>query len=158
VLRHSFLFLWRDTATPEQKLTAKKGLAYLSYGCPSARFVDFGTDLHGGSELLLKVKPWKRTPLWHARTSGPLVNFDMALHVDFDDEDGLDAYSKCPAHQEVSVYNESVCRDEWTARVDWWYGGHLGSSEARFATLPCTCGVMMSIKPTRVTCARRSIR
>jgi Stress responsive A/B Barrel Domain len=123
LLRHTVLFLWRDTTTDEQKLTAKKGLAHLSYACRSARFVDYGYDLLGGSRALLEVKPWKRTPLWRARRSGPVINFDMALHLDFDDEQGLRDYSTCPAHDEVSVYNHSVCRDERTARIDWWYEG-----------------------------------
>jgi hypothetical protein len=123
VLRHTALFIWRDTTDDAQKLVAKKGLAYLSYGCPSVRAVDFGTDLLGGSTELLTVKPWKRTPLWHARASGPPSNFDMALHLDFDDQAGLDAYNHDDVHHEVGVYNASVCRGERTARVDWWYEG-----------------------------------
>jgi stress responsive alpha/beta barrel protein len=123
LLRHTALFMWRDTTDDTQKLGAKKGLAYLSYGCPSVRAVDFGTDLFGGSSQLLSVKPWKRTPLWHARASGPPSNFDMALHLDFDDKAGLDAYNEDDVHHEVGVYNASVCRGERTARVDWWYDG-----------------------------------
>jgi hypothetical protein len=123
LLRHSALFLYKDTTTDDEKLAALKGLAYLSYGCPSVRAVDFGTDLFGGSSPLLEVKPWARTPLWNARNEGPPSNFDMALHLDFDDQAGLDDYNKDDVHHEVAVYNASVCRGEFTARVDWWYDG-----------------------------------
>jgi hypothetical protein len=123
LLRHTALFLFRDTTTDQGKLWAKKGLAYLAYGCPSVRSVDFGTDLQGGSRPLIESKPWDRTPLWHARTSGPPSNFDMALHLDFDDQKGLDDYNKDDVHHEVAVYNISVCKPERTARIDWWYDG-----------------------------------
>lgn len=123
MLRHTALFLWRDTTDDQQKLVALKGLAYLSYGCPSVRAVDFGTDLLGGSSELLRVKPWDRTPLWLAHSSGPPSNFDMALHLDFDDQKGLDDYNSDAVHHEVGVYNASVCDGERTARVDWWYDG-----------------------------------
>jgi hypothetical protein len=123
VLRHSVFFLWGEHATKEQKLVALKGLAYLSYACPTIRRLDFGTDLLGGSKPLLESKPWERTPLWRASKTGPVFNYDMALHEDFDDEEGLVAYNAHPAHYEVGVYNESIDREEQTARVDWWYDG-----------------------------------
>jgi hypothetical protein len=123
MLRHTALFLWRDTTRDEQKLAALKGLAYLRYGCPSVREVDFGADLLGGSAPMLETKPWERTPLWNARAEGPPSTFDMALHLDFDDQAGLDAYNTDHAHHEVALYNTSVCRPERTARVDWWYEG-----------------------------------
>jgi hypothetical protein len=123
MLRHTALFLFRDTTTGEGTLLAKKGLAYLAYGCPSVRSIDFGTDLQGGSRPLIELKPWDRTPLWDARTTGPPSNFDMALHLDFDDQTGLDAYNKDDVHHEVAVYNVSVCKPERTARIDWWYDG-----------------------------------
>jgi hypothetical protein len=117
------LFLWKDTTDDPAKLEALKGLAYLSYGCPSVQAVDFGTDQFRGSSPLLEVKPWKRTPLWNAREEGPPSNYDMALHLDFDDQAGLDDYNNDDVHHEVAVYNASVCRGEFTARVDWWYDG-----------------------------------
>jgi hypothetical protein len=123
MLRHTALFLWRDTTNEQQKLVALKGLAYMSYGCPSVRALDFGTDLLGGSSPMLEFKPWKRTPPWKARETGLPYNWDMALHLDFDDQEGMDAYNKDPVHHEVGVYNESVCRPERTARIDWWYDG-----------------------------------
>ena len=123
MLRHTALFVWRDTATEPQKLVALKGLAYLSYGCPSARRVDFGADQLGGSTPMIELKPWKRTPPWKARQSGLPYNYDMILQLDFDDQEGMDAYNTDPVHHEVGVYNESVCRPERTARIDWWYDG-----------------------------------
>jgi hypothetical protein len=123
VLRHTALFIYKDDTGDEQVLRALKGLAYLSYGCPSVQAVDFGKDLFGGSTRLREIKPWNRTPLWDARTEGPPTNFDMALNLDFDDQAGLDAYNKDDVHHEVGAYNASVCRGEFTARVDWWYDG-----------------------------------
>ena len=123
MLRHTALFMFKEDTTEDQVLRALKGLAYLSYGCPSVQAVDFGKDLFGGSTKLREVKPWHRTPLWAARQEGPPSNFDMALNLDFDDQDGLDAYNKDDVHHEVGEYNASVCRGEFTARVDWWYEG-----------------------------------
>lgn len=123
MLRHTALFLWRDKTTEAEKLNALKGLAYMSYGCPSVQALDFGTDLFGGSTALNEVKPWKRTPLWHARKEGPPSNYDMSLHLDFEDQKGLDDYNSDDVHHEVGEYNASVCRGEFTARVDWWYDG-----------------------------------
>ena len=123
MLRHSVFFLWGEHATEQQRLVALKGLAYLSYACPTIRCLDFGTDLLGGSRPLLESKPWERTPLWRASKTGPVFNYDMALHEDFDDLEGLTAYNADAAHYEVGVYNESIDREEQTARVDWWYDG-----------------------------------
>ena len=75
MLRHTALFLHHHPVTDAQRLAQMKGWAYLSYGCPSVTSVDFGADLFGGSTSLLEVKPWERTPLWHARESGPPCNY-----------------------------------------------------------------------------------
>jgi hypothetical protein len=123
VLRHTALFMYRDFVTEQQKLTMKKGLAYLAFGCPSVRSFDFGADLLGGTKPLLEVKPYRRTPLWKARKSGPPSNYDVAIHLDFDDAAGLEDYNHNDVHHEVGEYNASVCRAEFTARVDWWYDG-----------------------------------
>lgn len=123
MLRHTALFMYRDTTTEREKLVAKQGLAYMSYACPMVRSLDFGTDLLGGSSPLVEVKPWKRTPLWKAKRSGPPFNWDMSLHLDFDDQEGMDAYNKDAVHHDIAVYNEAVCRPERTARIDWWYEG-----------------------------------
>jgi len=51
------------------------------------------------------------------------VSYDIALHLDFDDQAGMDDYNDDDVHHEVAVYNASICRGEETARVDWWYDG-----------------------------------
>ena len=40
--------------------------------------------------------------------SGPPSSFDVALHLDFADEAGLEAYNKDDVHHEVAVYNAEV--------------------------------------------------
>jgi len=137
VLRHTVLFLWGENTTEEQKLVALKGLAYMSSACPTIRCLDFGTDLLGGSSPLIEVKPWERTPLWRAQKSGPVFNYDMALNEDFDDLEGLAAYSADPVHYKIGVYNEAIDREEQTARVDWWYDGppHLEKGLIRHSSL-----------------------
>jgi hypothetical protein len=123
MLRHTALFLHRDTTTPQQALHMCKGLAYLRFECESVRALDYGTDIFGGSQVLREVKPWRRTPLWRAERSGPVASYDVALHLDFDDEAGLAAYDGHDAHHEVGDYNASVSAAEFTARVDYWYDG-----------------------------------
>jgi hypothetical protein len=123
MLRHSAFFMLREESTPEQQTAMLKGLAYMRFACPSVVALDFGADLTGGSSLLREVKPWKRTPRWRSQQIGPTVNYDVALHLDFEDQAGLDAYNDDDVHHEVAVYNASICRGEITARVDWWYGG-----------------------------------
>lgn len=123
MLRHSAFFMFREETTPEQHLVMLKGLAYMRFACPSVKALDFGSDLFGGSTPLREIKPWKRPPRWRSRALGPAVNYDVALHLDFDDQDGLDAYNDDDVHHEVGVYNASICRGEITARVDWWYDG-----------------------------------
>jgi hypothetical protein len=123
MLRHSAFFMLREDSTPEQQTAMLKGLAYMRFACPSVVALDFGSDLFGGSSMLREVKPWKRSPRWRSRGIGPAVNYDVALHLDFEDQAGLDAYNDDDVHHEVAVYNASVCRGEITARVDWWYDG-----------------------------------
>ena len=100
-----------------------KGSAYMRFTCPSVRALDFGTDLYGGSTVLAETKPWKRTPRWRGRAEGPPSSYDVALHLDFDDQAGIDDYNKDDVHHEVAVYNAAVCQGEYTARIDWWYDG-----------------------------------
>jgi hypothetical protein len=123
MLRHTALFLHRDTTTPEQVRHMCKGLAYMRFECGSVRALDYGTDLFGGSGLLNEVKPWRRTPLWRAERTGPVASYDVALHLDFDDEAGLAAYDNNDTHHEVGDYNAAVSFGEFTARVDYWYDG-----------------------------------
>jgi hypothetical protein len=123
MLRHSAFFMFREDTTLEQAVEMLKGLAYMRFACPSVRALDFGLDEYGGSAQLREVKPWKRQPRWRSRKLGPAVNYDVALHLDFDDQAGMDAYNDDDVHHQVAVYNASICRGEETARVDWWYDG-----------------------------------
>lgn len=123
MLRHTAFFLSRDTITPEERLHMQKGLAYMRFECPSVRALDYGTDIFGGSSHLKEIKSWQRTPLWKAQTTGPVYNHDVALHLDFDDKAGLDAYNADDVHHEVGAYDAAVSFGEFTARVDYWYDG-----------------------------------
>jgi hypothetical protein len=121
MLRHTAFFLLREGNGPEEMLRMTKGSAYMRFLCPSVRALDFGVDLFGGSGVLAETKPWKRTPRWRARHEGPPSSYDVALHLDFDDEAGIEDYNKDDVHHEVAVYNAAVCQGEYTARIDWWY-------------------------------------
>ena len=121
-LRHSVLWTLRDTTTPEQRVEMLKGLAFLCLECMDVRAGDYGSDLFGGSQPLKDVKPYERTPRWRS-PGGPPANYDMALHLDFDDWAGHDAYGVDPVHDAASAFNEKVSWEEITARVDWWYDG-----------------------------------
>lgn len=123
-LRHSVLWTLRDTTSHEQRVEMLKGLSYLCMECRDVRAGDYGSDLFGGNQPLRDVPPWKRTPRWRSVTTPP-SNFDMALHLDFDDWPGHDAYGIDPIHNAASSFNESVSWDEFTARVDWWYDGPI---------------------------------
>jgi len=123
MLRHTALFLHRDTAGEEQKLAMLRGLAFLRMECAGVRAGDYGDDLFGGSAPLAAVPPWKRTPRWRARREGPPANYDVALHLDFDDEAARYRYLGDPARGTVARFNASVTVPELTARVDWRYAG-----------------------------------
>lgn len=123
MLRHSVHFLYRDTIAPEQRIKVLRGLAYLGMECPSVSGGDYGPDLFGGSRPLLDVPPWKRTPRWRPRPEGPPSNFDVALHLDFEDAAAMAAYVAEHTHREIAAFNASVTVDEETARVDWEYDG-----------------------------------
>jgi hypothetical protein len=123
MLRHTAFFMFREGIEPEAGLWMLKGLAYMRFACPSVAALDFGADLSGGSASLAEVKPWKRTPRWRGALEGPPSNYDVALHLDFADQAGLDAYNADDVHHEVAEYNASICQGELTARVDWWYEG-----------------------------------
>jgi len=123
MLRHTAFFMFSDGVTPEQQLIMLKGLAYMRYECPTVEHLDYGTDVFGGSRDMYSVKPYRRTPRWRGRRQGPPANFDVALHLDFIDKEGNDAYNDDAVHHEVAVYNESICVAELTARVDWFYDG-----------------------------------
>jgi hypothetical protein len=123
MLRHTALFLHRDMITDDQKLAMLRGLAFLRMECAGVRAGDYGPDLFGGSSPLLAVPPWKRTPRWRARREGPPCNYDVALHLDFDDERGMAAYFADEVHRTARAFNASVNVPELTARIDWRYDG-----------------------------------
>lgn len=119
-LRHSVIWLLRDTTTPELRVEMLKGLAFLRMECLMVRTGDYGNDLFGGSRRLGEIPHADRTPVWRRGSEGPPSNYDVALHLDFDDWAEHDAYSADPAHGAGSRFNESVGWDELTARVDWY--------------------------------------
>jgi hypothetical protein len=123
MLRHTALFLCRDTAGEAEKLAMLRGLAFLRMECAGVRAGDYGDDLFGGSAPLLAVPPWKRTPRWRARRSGPPCNYDVALHLDFDDEAAAAAYLADARGRAVARLVASVAVPELTARVVWRYEG-----------------------------------
>jgi len=129
-LRHSVLWTLRDTTGPELREQMLKGLSYLCMECRDVRAGDYGDDLFGGTQPLREVPPWQRTPRWRS-LSAPPANFDVALHLDFDDWAGHDAYGADSIHNAASSFNESVSWDEMTARVDWWYEGPSRNKRGR---------------------------
>lgn len=123
VLRHTALFLHRETTSVDQHLAMMKGLAYLRFECRSVRALDFGPDILGGSAPRWSVKPWLRTPTWRAQQEGQASAHDVALHLDFDDDEGFEAYNKDETHAEVGAYNASINVGDLTARVNYRYDG-----------------------------------
>jgi hypothetical protein len=123
VLRHSAFFMLKEGNGPEEMRWMQKGSAYMRFTAAGPAAIDFGQDLFGGSTHLTETKPWDRAPRWRAADEGPACNFDVALHLDFDDESGMEAYNKDDVHHEIAVYNAAVCQGELTARIDWWYEG-----------------------------------
>jgi stress responsive alpha/beta barrel protein len=121
MLRHSVLWIMRDPLSAEARTAMLQRLSYLVTEPPSVRSGDYGADLFGGSEVLHRVRPSQRVPIWRRGGEGPPHNFDMALHLDFADWDGFQAYGDDPTHTEASDANEHENWDELTARVDWYY-------------------------------------
>jgi hypothetical protein len=128
MLRHSVIWLLRDTTTPELRIEMLQGLAYLRMECLMVRSGDYGADIFGGSRGLQASPQEDRLPTWRRGSEGPPSNYDVALHLDFDDWAGHDAYSADPAHGAGSRFNASVAWDELTARVDWYYDGDQPTS------------------------------
>jgi hypothetical protein len=123
VLRHTAFFMLKEGNGPEEMRWMQKGSAYMRFTAAGPVAIDFGQDLFGGSLHLKETKPWDRTPRWRAALEGPPCDYDVALHLDFEDESGLEAYNKDDVHHEIAVYNAAVCQGELTARIDWWYEG-----------------------------------
>lgn len=123
MLRHTAFFMLKEGNGPEEMRWMQKGSAFMRFTAAGPKAIDFGQDLFGGSSTIVGTKPWDRTPRWRAAAEGPPCSFDVALHLDFDDEAGLEAYNKDDVHHEIAVYNAAVCQGELTARIDWWYEG-----------------------------------
>jgi hypothetical protein len=123
MLRHSALFMLKEGNGEEEMRWMQKGSAFMRFTAAGPVAIDFGQDLFGGSSVLAGTKPWDRTPRWRGAAEGPPCSFDVALHLDFEDEAGLEAYNKDDVHHEIAVYNAAMCQGELTARVDWWYDG-----------------------------------
>jgi hypothetical protein len=125
VLRHSAFFMLKDTSGAEEARWMQKGSAFMRFTAAGPVAIDFGSDLFGGSSVLAGTKPWERTPRWRGSVEGPPCSYDVALHLDFEDEAGLKAYNDDDVHHEIAAYNVSVCQGELTARIDWWYDGDV---------------------------------
>ena len=123
MLRHTAFFMLKEGNGLEEMQWMQKGSAYMRFTAAGPVAIDFGSDLFGGSLHLSETKPWDRTPRWRGATEGPPCDYDVALHLDFEDEAGLQAYNKDDVHHEIAVYNAAVCQGELTARIDWWYEG-----------------------------------
>jgi len=123
MLRHTAFFMLKEGNGTEEMRWMQKGSAFMRFTAVGPVAIDFGSDLFGGSLGLAETKPWDRTPRWRAATEGPPCDYDVALHLDFEDEAGLQEYNKDDVHHEIAVYNASVCQGELTARIDWWYEG-----------------------------------
>jgi len=99
VIRRVVLWRWHERTTPEQKLRAKEGLAYVSFAsCVDA--VDFGEDIglsHG--------------------------NYGLALVRDHRDKASWDTYKQDPHHYRVGDYIDTLTREDVTARADYLYHG-----------------------------------
>jgi Stress responsive A/B Barrel Domain len=101
VLRHTALFLLRET-TPEPREAMLRRLASLLLQCPTVRGGDYGDRLS---------------------PSPAPGGYDVALHLDFDDAAGYDAYRAHPIHVAAAALNASLSVPESTVRIDWRYGG-----------------------------------
>jgi hypothetical protein len=100
ILRRAVLWRWTARATPEQKLRAKEGLAYISYAsCVDA--VDFGEDLGLSGE----------------------GNYGLVLLRDHRDKASWDAYNDDPHHYRIGRFIDTLTHEELTARADYLYKG-----------------------------------
>ncbi len=100
ILRRVVLWRWNAAATPERRLRAKEGLAYISYASP-VDAVDFGEDLG---------------------LSGT-GNYELALLRDHRDKASWDEYNRDPHHARVGGFLDTITREEITARADYVYKG-----------------------------------
>jgi hypothetical protein len=88
-----------------------------------------------GSRRFDDPPPFEATPVWRRGADGPPANYDVALHLDFDDWDSYRQYSPRPVHQSASAFNGAVSWDELDRRV----------------TAPCVGGAVLMQIPGQVT-------
>jgi Stress responsive A/B Barrel Domain len=100
VLRRAVLWRWNDRATPDQRLRAKEGLAYISYAS-RVDAVDFGEDLGLAGES----------------------NYSLALVRDHRDKASWDEYNHDPHHHRVGGFIDTITDEPRTARADYLYTG-----------------------------------
>jgi hypothetical protein len=120
----------RDPLSAEPRRAMLQRLAFLGTECPSVSSGDYGADLFGGSEVLHRIRPSQRIPVWRRSADGPVCNYDMALHLDFADWAAFQEYGVDPTHDEASRANEADNWDEVTARCDWYYDGDAPPTHA----------------------------
>ena len=111
VLRRVVLWRWNDRATPDLRLRAKEGLAYIRFASRVDE-VDFGEDIGLSGQ----------------------TNYGLALLRDHRDKASWDAYNQDPHHYRVGNFIDTVTREEMTARADYLYKGP-GSVQGRIRHL-----------------------
>jgi hypothetical protein len=97
MIRRVVLWRWRDGVTPEQRLAAKEGLAYVSFGSPSVAAFDFGEDLGLGGGR----------------------NYGLVMIRDHADRAAWDLYDVDPHHFRVGAFIDTLTHEELTARADY---------------------------------------
>ena len=100
IFRRVVLWRWNDRATPELRLRAKEGLAYISFAS-RVDAVDFGEDIGFSGQ----------------------TNYGLALLRDHVDKASWDDYNQDPHHYRVGNFIDTLTREEMTARADYLYKG-----------------------------------
>jgi hypothetical protein len=100
VIRRVVLWRWQDATQLEQKLSAKEGLAYISYAS-RVDAVDFGEDLGLAGA----------------------ANYSLLLARDHRDKASWDDYNSDPHHYRVGDFIDTLTHEEITARADYVYKG-----------------------------------
>src|SRR4051812_10961915 len=98
MLRHTAFFIHRAETTADDRFEMLKGLGFLQSECEGPVAGDYGEDVFGGSVRMRDIKPWDRQPRWRGPTEGPPANYDVALHLDFDNQEQMDAYNDDDVH------------------------------------------------------------
>jgi quinol monooxygenase YgiN len=94
MIRHVAMFRFKPGVTDEQREAAREALMTNATHCPTVRGYTVGLDLG-------------RKP----------ANWDMVLVADFDDLEGMEAYSTHPHHNKIAKQNDALTQADVTARV-----------------------------------------